>query len=123
MHSIETLIRRHFAAACALDEEAWVATFAPDAVRVDPDQPPAAGHHQLRRFFQGLAAAYERVDIRPGEVLVTGRRVLVRWSGRAGRHDGGEVELEGTDVFEVDTDGLIAALWAYRDADAVAHGT
>jgi steroid Delta-isomerase len=106
----------YFAAIAALDEDAFVASFAPDGVSYDPvGAEPSAGEEGLRRFFAGITRTFRRMELTPDDTFHAGGRVAVRWTGRGESHEGVEVEYAGIDVFEIDDDGRITRLWAYWD--------
>jgi steroid Delta-isomerase len=112
----QAAVDRYFAAIAALDEDAFVATFAPDGVSYDPvGAPPSAGEEGLRRFFSGITRTFRRMELTPDDTFHAGGHVAVRWTGRGESHDGVAVEYHGIDVFDVDDAGRIARLWAYWD--------
>ncbi len=55
---ITEIVNAYFDAICSLDCEAWVSTFAADAVSHEPGNPPLAGHDMLRAFFNGVAGGF-----------------------------------------------------------------
>ena len=78
--SSEALITQHFAALRSMDQESWVATFAPDGVRFDPGEGRATtGHEALRRFFAGLTAAFDALKNQEERAYTNGSRAAVRW--------------------------------------------
>jgi steroid Delta-isomerase len=109
-------VDRYFAAIAALDDDAFVATFAPDGVSYDPvGAEPSAGEEGLRRFFRGITTTFRRMELTPDDTFHAGGHVAVRWTGRGESHDGVAVEYAGIDVFEIDDEGRITRLWAYWD--------
>lgn len=105
----EALVERQFAAYQARDLEAFVSTYAPDAVvtRLGEAVPTAAGHGQLREAYGRLFAGNpglrcELVDrFVKGDIVVDREKV----SGLAGRPD-----FEGFVLYQV-RDGLIVRTW------------
>ena len=118
--TVEETIERHFAASRAMDTEAWVANFAPDAVCHDPvGGPPVKGHAGLRDLFQNICSAFASLAISEDLVLVSGSSAAVKWDGHAVGHNGRETRFEGIDVFDFDDAGRIRALWGYWDPGSV----
>jgi steroid delta-isomerase len=106
-----------------MDQQAWVNTFAADAVSYDPvGAPPTGGHQKLGEFFQTITAAFKEVGLTEDEVFVAGNGAAVRWSGRGISKQGRKVHFEGIDVFEVNEAGKIQTLHAYwNPAEMVAQ--
>lgn len=104
----------YFAAIRKMDVEAWVATFAEDAVSRDPvDSPPMEGHEALRQFFNNIIGTFKEVGLTEEHVFVAGNGAAVKWTGRGVGKNGRQVRFEGIDVFEVNEDGKIQKVWAY----------
>jgi steroid delta-isomerase len=117
---VRRVIADYFAATRSMDQEAWVGTFAADAVSHDPvGAPPTVGHEGLRRFFQGIVAAFHTVGVTEDRVFVNGNRVAVKWTGRGVGKNGRAVTFEGIDVFEVNDLGKIQQMWGYWDPAAL----
>jgi steroid Delta-isomerase len=107
-------VDRYFAAIAALDEDAFVGTFAPDGVSYDPvGAEPSAGEDGLRRFFGGITRTFRSMVLTPDDTFHAGGQVAVRWTGRGETHEGVRVEYSGIDVFEIDDAGGITRMWAY----------
>lgn len=112
--TISKAIKAYFAAIRAMDVEACVATFAPEAVSYDPvGAPPNAGHDSLRQFFTAIIAAFEKVGLTEDHVFIAGDGAAVKWTGRGKGKNGREVRFEGIDVFEFNEEGQIQSLRAY----------
>ena len=80
---VSQAVKAYFAAIRAMDESAWVNTFAEDAISYDPvGAPPTAGHPRLREFYQTITAAFKEVGLTEDEVFVAGNGAAVRWTGR-----------------------------------------
>ena len=76
-------IKEYFAALRAMDEKAWVNTFAADAVSYDPVGTPAMeGHDKLAEFFQTITAAFREVGLTENDVFIAGNGAAVKWTGR-----------------------------------------
>jgi steroid delta-isomerase len=113
---IRQVVAAYFAATRAMDLDAWLATFAPDAVDYDPvGTPPVVGHTGLRQFFQTIAGAFEKVGMTEDHVFVAGSGAAVKWTGRGVGKNGRAITFEGIDVFEVNDQGRIQKLWGYWD--------
>lgn len=117
---LERCIQDYFAALCSKDVEAWLATFAADAASHDPaGAPPHVGHAALRRFFDGVVAAFDSVSITAQQTLWCGRRAAVTWRAEGVGKNGRTVRFAGIDVFELDEAGKIQALWGFWDPAAM----
>lgn len=112
--AIPETIRAYFAAIRAMDKEAWVATFAEDALQFDPaDAPPNRGHADLRAFFDRITGLVKTIGLEEDHVFVVGRQAAVKWTGRGIGPRGNAYMFEGIDVFDFDAHGKIARLHAY----------
>lgn len=111
---VSQAVRAYFAALRAMDEAAWVNTFADDAVSHDPvGSPPITGHQKLSEFYQSIAGAFKEVSLTEQEVFIAGNGAAVKWIGRGTSRQGKQVQFEGIDVFEVNELGKIQTLRAY----------
>lgn len=107
-------IKAYFAAIRAMDVEAWVATFAPDAMSYDPvGAPPNVGHDALRQFFNAIAGAFKTVNMTEDHVFIAGDGAAVKWTGTGTGKNGRNVRFEGIDIFEFNQAGLIQTIRAY----------
>ena len=120
---ISHAIKAYFAALRAMDERAWVRTFAEDAVTYDPvGAPPTRGHERLAEFFQTITAAFKEVGLTEDEIFIAGNGAAVKWTGRGVSQAGRKVKFEGIDVFEINEAGKIQTLHAYwNPAEMVAQ--
>ena len=116
-------IKEYFSALRAMDEKAWVNTFAVDAVSYDPVGTPAIeGHVKLAEFFQTIMAAFKEVGLTEDDVFIAGDGAAVKWTGRGMSKAGKNVKFEGIDVFEFNDAGKIQTLRAYwNPAEMVAQ--
>ena len=111
---ISKAVRAYFEATRAMDQQAWVDTFAEDAVNYDPvGALPTRGHQQLGEFFQTITAAFKEVGLTEDYVFVAGTGAAVKWTGRGISKQGRKVHFEGIDVFEVNEAGKIQTLHAF----------
>ena len=111
---ISKAVRAYFEATRAMDQQAWVDTFAEDAVTYDPvGALPTKGHQQLAEFFQTITAAFKEVGLTEDYVFVAGAGAAVKWTGRGISKQGRKVHFEGIDVFEVNEAGKIQTLQAF----------
>ncbi len=111
---ISKTIKDYFAALRAMDQKAWVDTFAVDAVSEDPvGAPPLEGHEKLGAFFQSVTGAFREVGLTEDEIFIAGNGAAVKWTGRGISQGGRTVKFEGIDVFEINQDGKIQTLRAY----------
>jgi steroid delta-isomerase len=120
---VSKAVKAYFAAIRAMDEQAWVNTFAEDAISHDPvGAPPIIGHQRLAEFFQTITAAFKEVGLTEDEVFVAGNGAAVKWTGRGVSKQGHKAHFEGIDVFEVNEAGKIQTLHAYwNPAEMVAQ--
>ena len=116
-------VKDYFAALRAMDEKAWVNTFAVDATSYDPVGTPAIeGHVKLAEFFQTITAAFREVGLTEDDVFIAGDGAAVKWTGRGTSKAGKDVKFEGIDVFEFNEAGKIQTLRAYwNPAEMVAQ--
>ena len=121
--TISKAIKAYFAALRAMDQRAWVNTFAEDAVTYDPvGTAPNRGHKSLEEFFQTVTAAFKEVGLTEDQVFIAGNGAAVKWTGRGVSKQGRKVKFEGIDVFEVNEAGKIQTLHAYwNPAEMVAQ--
>ena len=121
--TISKAIQEYFAALRSMDQQAWVNTFAEDAVTYDPvGAQPTRGHQKLGEFFQTMTAAFKEVGLTEEQVFVAGNGAAVKWSGRGISKQGRKVRFEGIDVFEVNEAGKIQTIHAYwNPAEMVAQ--
>ncbi len=120
---VSKAVKAYFAAIRAMDEQAWVNTFAEDAISYDPvGAPPIIGHQRLAEFFQTITAAFKEVGLTEDEVFIAGNDAAVKWTGRGVSKQGHKAHFEGIDVFEVNEAGKIQTLHAYwNPAEMVAQ--
>ena len=120
---ISRVVKDYFAALRAMDQEAWVKTFADDAVSHDPvGASPIHGHQKLREFFQSIAGAFETVGLTEDQIFISGSGAAVKWTGRGKSKQGRQVHFEGIDVFEINEAGKIQNVYAYwNPAEMVAQ--
>jgi steroid delta-isomerase len=120
---ISVAIKAYFAALRAMDERAWVNTFAEDAVTYDPvGAPPTRGHQRLAEFFQTITAAFKEVGLTEDQIFIAGNGAAVKWTGRGTSQAGRKVQFEGIDVFEINEAGKIQTLHAFwNPAEMVAQ--
>jgi steroid delta-isomerase len=116
---IRQSINTYFAAISALDCEAWIAAFADDAVSHEPGNPPLEDHDALRMFFNGVAAGFETIEMKPDQIFTVGNEAGVKWSAHGTGKNGREVRFEGIDVFAVNDDGKIQMVKAYWNPAAM----
>lgn len=117
--AIATLIANYFAATRAMDVEAWLETFAEDAIDYDPvGGVVLEGHTAIRQFFLSIAGMFETVGLTEEFVHIVGNEVAVKWTGRGIGKNGHEITFEGIDLFEINAAGKIQTLRAYWNPEA-----
>src|SRR5215216_1099877 len=111
--TIRNVVADYFRATRSMDAEAWLATFARDAISHDPvGGPVLEGKESLREFFAGIAGACETVGLTEDNVFLSGNGAAVKWTGQGGGKNGHEVTFEGIDVLEINDEGKIKRMWA-----------
>ena len=120
---IAKTVKAYFAALRAMDQQAWVNTFAEDAVSHDPvGAPPINGHQKLGEFFQTITAAFKEVGLTENDVFIAGNHAAVKWTGKGTSKQGRDVRFAGIDVFTINEAGKIETLHAYwNPAEMVAQ--
>ena len=120
---VSRVVKDYFAALRAMDQKAWVDTFAEDAITYDPvGAPPIEGHQRLAEFFQTITAAFKEVGLTEDQVFIAGNGAAVKWTGRGISKQGRKVQFEGIDVFDINEAGKIQTLHAYwNPAEMVAQ--
>ena len=116
---ITEIVNAYFDAICSLNCEAWVSTFAADAVSYEPGNPPLAGHDMLRAFFNGVAGGFETIEMRPTHIYVVGNEAGVKWATTGTGKTGRQAKFEGIDVFTFNDDDKIQMVKAYWDPAAM----
>ena len=116
-------IKEYFAALRAMDQTAWVNTFAENAISYDPvGAPPIEGHQKLGEFFQTITAAFKEVGLTEDQVFIAGNEAAVKWTGKGTSKEGRSVHFEGIDTFVINEAGKIDRLRAYwNPAEMVAQ--
>ena len=111
---VSRAVRAYFEATRAMDQQAWVNTFAEDAVSYDPvGALPTTGHQKLGEFFQTITAGFKEVGLTEDQIFVAGTGAAVKWTGRGVSKQGRKVHFEGIDIFEVNESGKIQTLHAF----------
>jgi steroid delta-isomerase len=111
---VSQTVKEYFAALRAMDEQAWINTFAADAVSNDPvGAPPIVGHQKIREFFQSVTAAFKEVGLTENDVFIVGHTAAVKWTGRGISKQGRDVRFEGIDIIQLNEAGKIQTVHAY----------
>lgn len=119
--AIEQTIASYYAALNNLDADAFVATFAPDAISQDPvGAPQHVGHAGIRNFVNGLIAAFDSVEMTADHTYVCADRAAVKWTVNGVMKDGRAVTFDGIDTFQFNVDGTIRRVWGYWDPSVLA---
>ena len=121
--TLQQTLDAFYAALNALDADAFVATFDPNAVSEDPvGAPPHVGHDGVRNFVNGLIATFTKVEMTAEHTFVADYRAAVKWTVNGTMVNGKSVTLEGIDVFEFGDDGKITKMWGYWDPSPMMAG-
>jgi len=120
---IAKAVKEYFAALRAMDQHAWVNTFAEDGVSYDPvGALPINGHEKLGEFFQTITSAFKQVGLTENNVFIAGNSAAVKWTGTGTSKQGRSVHFEGIDVLTINEAGKIKTLHAYwNPAEMVAQ--
>ncbi len=120
---VSQVVKNYFAALRAMNQNAWVNTFAEDAVSHDPvGAPPIEGHQKLGEFFQSVTNAFKEVGLTEDHVFIAGNQAAVKWTGAGVSKQGNNVRFEGIDVITVNEAGKITGVQAYwNPAEMVAQ--
>ena len=116
--TVINVINEYFAAISALDAERWVATYAPDATSYEPGN-TLTGHEALRQFFNGIAAGFDWLEMKPDQIFPVGNEAGVKWSASGVGRNGRAVAFEGVDVFAVNEAGKIQTVKGFWDPAAM----
>lgn len=117
---MKTTVNAYFAAIRELNVDAWLRTFATDAVSHDPvGGMPLEGHAALRGFFEAVAGGFRSIDIRGDQIFVAGQSAAVKWTLHGVGKNGKKATAEGIDVFEFNEHGKIQRLFGYWDPAAM----
>ena len=112
--AIQKVVVAYFAATRTMDVEAWMDTFAEDAISYDPvGGPPFEGHRGLREYYQTISAFLDKIGITEDRVFIAGNGAAVKWTGHGVGKNGRPVAFEGIDVFEINDQGKIQKKWGY----------
>ncbi len=77
--TIQQAVASYFAATRAMDVEAWLATFAEDAVSYDPvGEKPLEGRMALKQFFLGLTESFKSVGLTEDFVTIIGNQAAIK---------------------------------------------
>ncbi len=118
--AVQKTVIAYFAALRAMDVEAWVATFAADAVSQDPvGAPPLEGHAALRKFATSTWSLWDTIGLQEQQVFIATNEAAVKWTGYGRTKTGRDVRFEGVNIMTVNDKGNIQNLRAYWDAASV----
>lgn len=117
---MKTIIDEYFTAICAMDAEAWVSTFAEDAVTYEPVGGSIfQGHRAIWDFFEGIVAMFDSIELIPEFTHIAGNEIAVKWQGKGVSKNGNRVTFEGIDLFELNSEGKIQTLKGYWNPEAM----
>jgi len=117
---VETTISDYFAAIRDLDAEAFVASFAADAVSQDSvGAPLVSGYDGLRKFFKGIEATFTVLIMTGTAVYINQSEAAVHWQAEGTGQNGKTTHFSGIDVFTFNEEGKISSLRAYWDPRAM----
>lgn len=112
--TLQNTVATYFAALRARDADAWLATFADNAVLYDPvGQPPLEGHAAIRHFAEQVFGLCTTFGLREEATFLAGNEVAVKWNGYAVGKNGHEITFAGIEVIAVNETGVIQTVRAY----------
>ena len=117
--AVRAAVGGYYDAMRRMDQEAWVASFAPDGQSRLFEGAPARGHDALRRLYRNFAGAFETVGLFEDRVSVDGCNAVVYWTAKAVSHQGKDLIFNGVDAFEVADGGKITLHWSCWDPSDV----
>ena len=120
---ISKVVKAYFAAIRDMNQNAWVNTFAEDAISYDPvGAPPIEGHQKLGEFFQSITAGFKEVGLTENDVFIAANQAAVKWTGTGISKQGKKVRFAGIDVITLNEAGKIQTLHGYwNPAEMVAQ--
>ena len=120
---IAKVVKAYFAAIRDMNQNAWVNTFAEDAISYDPvGAPPIEGHQKLGEFFQSITAGFKEVGLTEDDVFIAANQAAVKWTGTGISKQGKKVRFAGIDVITLNEAGKIQTLHGYwNPAEMVAQ--
>lgn len=117
---IKGAIASYLAANNALDLESFVNAFAEDAALYNVAEiSPLVGQEAVRRVAEQSLAPFQKMQVKPERIFITGNGAALFYSGQATLKNGREMHLEGIDVFEINEPGKIQSVRFYLDMAAV----
>lgn len=116
--TVINVINEYFAAISALDAERWVATYATDATSYEPGN-TLTGHEALRQFFNGIAAGFDQLEMKPDQIFPLGNEAGVKWSASGVGRNGRTVTFEGIDVFVINDAGKLQTVKGFWNPAAM----
>lgn len=118
--TVENTLARYFGAIRSSNSQAWAGTFADGALVYDvTGDPTQAGRIGLRQFFTSHRGTFESLSLTEDDVVVSGDKAAVKWTGRGEGKNGRLVRFEGVNVFEIGPEGKIRLAWSYWNPEAV----
>ena len=118
--TIEAIVSAYFENLSAMNPQAWVETFADDAVVTDPvGKPPFKVRESFEKFFGIISQFYETLDVSPDRIFIAGNGAAVKWTMRVVAKNGKIATAEGIGVFEINESGKIQTMSSYWDEPAM----
>ncbi len=121
--TVKTTVTNLIAAIQAMNQDAWLACFADDAVSYNPvGTPPIRGREGLSQMFQKLVGVFKDVKFTAESMFVAGNEAAVKYTLSGQGKNGRLVAVEGINVYEVNDHGKIQTVRAYwHPAEMVAQ--
>jgi steroid delta-isomerase len=114
-------ISQYFTAMRSLDVDAWVNTFAEDAISYEPVGTDAhQGKAAIRGFVEAITSLFQSVDVTVDFVHTVNTEVIVKWTVHGMGHNDRAVQCEGIDLFEINPSGKIQTLRGYWNPASLA---
>jgi steroid Delta-isomerase len=117
---IPAVVDEYAAAINHLDTDAYVATFAGDAIAYEPvGAPPYQGSAGIRQFFESTGGLFANLNIQWTFVQIVGNEVAIKWTADGVGKNGRSVTFEGIDLWTLNDVGKIQSLRAYWNPEPV----
>jgi steroid delta-isomerase len=106
------------------DRDAFLDVFADDGVIIDPvGTPPHEGREARGAFWDTVHQLTERITFDIKDVVVCGNEAAMVFRINAGSGEGGGIQIDAVDIFEVDDGGKVTLMKAYWDMSRASPAT
>jgi steroid delta-isomerase len=100
--------------------ERFIALFDEQAHFEDPvGSRTLVGHEGIAKFHKGLTRAWSQLRMSPERIYVRGSQAAVSWTAEGHSATGKDIQFDGINLIEVDSNGRISSLRGYWDLEAM----